>query len=268
MGTRLSEETLVLDETNDSRNDVELRLNVFPPKSGLPSFDPTSLAVLAYCKFGNAQVEIKSDGFSRLGFINDGEAIPSLTSGEVRTTSICDMLDLLRKSKFGADFHLSQKDCADAVAFIELMESRLLPAVLHTYWLDESNYQEFTREAYASAFPLPNAVFQPRWRRMAAATHLSNLEGGGATVGQEEANKRVYRDAFCCLNNLSDKLGTQRYLFGTEPTAADAIMFGYLAPLLHIPFPTNKLKGYLESYPNLSNTVNLIKRIYFTKTEL
>ena len=46
MGTRLSEETLVLDETNDSRNDVELRLNVFPPKSGLPSCDPTSLAVL------------------------------------------------------------------------------------------------------------------------------------------------------------------------------------------------------------------------------
>ena len=48
-----------------------------------------------------------------------------------------------------------------------------------------------------------------------------------------------------------------------RPTSADAIMFAYLAPILSMPFPKNRLRVHLEGYTNLCNTVHLIYKVYF-----
>ena len=48
-----------------------------------------------------------------------------------------------------------------------------------------------------------------------------------------------------------------------RPTTADAIMFGYIAPLLRINFPRNRLKGHIESYQNIIQTIDFILRRYF-----
>ena len=40
-------------------------------------------------------------------------------------------------------------------------------------------------------------------------------------------------------------------------------MFGYIAPLLRINFPRNRLKGHIESYQNIIQTIDFILRRYF-----
>ena len=49
----------------------------------------------------------------------------------LQTSQLCFDI-LLFQQKFGTDFELSHKECADSVAFIEMMKSRLLPAVVCT----------------------------------------------------------------------------------------------------------------------------------------
>lgn len=54
--------------------------------------------------------------------------------------------------------------------------------------------------------------------------------------------------------------------FVCRPTTVDAIMFGYLAPLLRINFPRNRLKGHIESFQNIVQTIDFILRRYFPPT--
>ena len=45
----------------------------------------------------------------------------------------------------------------------------------------------------------------------------------------------VFKNAEECLNMVSERLGsTNTYLFGMAPSSADAILYGYLAPLIKV----------------------------------
>ena len=59
----------------------------------------------------------------------------------------------------------------------------------------------------------------------------------------------VYKNAQECLNMMSERLGDQPYLFGKAPSSVDALLYGYLAPLLKAPFPNPKLKNHLQACP-------------------
>ena len=59
------------------------------------------------------------------------------------------------------------------------------------------------------------------------------------------------------------KILSTYFILYCRPTTADAIMFGYIAPLLRINFPRNRLKGHIESYQNIIQTIDFILRRYF-----
>ena len=75
----------------------------------------------------------------------------------------------------------------------------------------------------------------------------------------------VYKSAEECLNLLSERLGDDPYLFGQAPSSADAILYGYLAPLLMGPWPNPSLKNFLKACENLTKFVNRITIAYFSK---
>ena len=66
-----------------------------------------------------------------------------------------------------------------------------------------------------------------------------------------------------CLFLLSKGVEVMIFIDYCRPTSADAIMFAYLAPILSMPFPKNRLRIHLEGYTNLCNTVHLIYKVYF-----
>ena len=76
----------------------------------------------------------------------------------------------------------------------------------------------------------------------------------------------VYKSAEECLTLLSERLGDDHpYLFGQAPSSADAILYGYLAPLLMAPWPNPSLKNFLKQCDNLAKFVHRITVAYFSK---
>merc|ERR1712141_59410 len=71
-----------------------------------------------------------------------------------------------------------------------------------------------------------------------------------------------------CLIMMSERLGDQPYLFGQAPSSADAMLYGFLAPLLKAPFSNATLQNHLKACENLVKFVSRITLTYFSKIAL
>uniref|UniRef100_A0A1I7UZQ5 GST C-terminal domain-containing protein n=1 Tax=Caenorhabditis tropicalis TaxID=1561998 RepID=A0A1I7UZQ5_9PELO len=91
-------------------------------------------------------------------------------------------------------------------------------------------------------------------------------EEGGENVGRKN-DTEILKDAFMALNTLSTKLGDNKFFCGNKPTSLDALVFGYLAPLLRVPLPNDRLQVQLSACPNLVRFVETVSSIYLPLSE-
>ncbi|XP_072288328.1 metaxin-1 [Pyxicephalus adspersus] len=171
----------------------------------------------------------------------------------------------LRKQKYNADYDLSATQGADTLAFISLLEEKLLPALIHLFWVDAKNYVEHTRKWYAETIPFPLNFFIPNQMHKRYLERLQLIRGESWREEDEVLEKQLYSDAQECLGLLSQRLGTQKFFFGECPASLDAYIFSHLAPILNIKLPNNRLQQHLRSLSNLCQYCNSILSIYFTQ---
>ncbi|XP_067139102.1 metaxin-1 isoform X2 [Centruroides vittatus] len=226
---------------------------------GLPSVDPVCLQVMAYCKFSGAPVKItKSKGINQVCY-----DLPYFTHGlNIKLTKFKDIIAHLRKQNYCADFDLSQKQCSDIIAYSSLLKNSLYPALLYISWMDEQNYTEVTRPWYAKILPFPLNYFIPGHMQRKAIKTIHSLQNY-ENINEEQRETQIYKKAEECMTLLSERLGENEFFFGKRPCSADALVFGYLAPILKIPFPNAALQNYLKSCDNLNQFVNRILQRYF-----
>ncbi|XP_026883608.2 metaxin-1b isoform X1 [Electrophorus electricus] len=228
---------------------------------GLPSVDIDCLTVLAYAKFAGAPLKVHkltNPWRSPTGIL------PTLqTRGEGSVSQPSKIIIHLRKQKYNADYDLSAKEGADTLAFVSLLEEKLLPALIYTLWIDSKNYVDVTRRWYAENVPfplnfvLPNRMHAQRLGRLQLVREDPALEPG------EQLEQELYQEALECMTLLSQRLGSQKFFFGDSPSALDAYVFGHLAPLLKIKLPNRKLQQYLSSLENLQLFCTNILALYF-----
>lgn len=129
------------------------------------------------------------------------------------------------------------------------------------WWFNEQNYLHLTRPWYAKKIPFPGNYFIPgRYRSEAEHYMISRYND----LEELEIEKIIINQAIRCLSALSDKLSNQDYFFGVKPSSLDAIVFGYLAPLLKVPFPSySSLRTHLHAYSNLTSFVERILKKFF-----
>ncbi|XP_076157313.1 metaxin-1-like [Alosa pseudoharengus] len=228
---------------------------------GLPSVDADCLTVLAYAKFAGAPLKvhkITNPWRSPTGIL---PALKTRENGSVSQPS--KIIINLRKQKYNADYDLSAKEGADTLAFVSLLEEKLLPALIYTLWVDAKNYVDVTRRWYAEniTFPLnfllPNRMHNQQMERLRLVRGDPFLEPG------EELEKELYQDALECMSLLSQRLGSHKFFFGDSPSSLDAYVFGHLAPLLKIKLPNGKLQNHLTSLDNLRQFCTNILVLYF-----
>lgn len=65
------------------------------------------------------------------------------------------------------------------------------------------------------------------------------------------------------MNLLATRLGQSDFFFGSRPTYLDALVYGYLAPLLKAPLPNPALQNHLKGCPNLVRFVSRISTKFF-----
>ncbi|XP_041362963.1 metaxin-1-like [Gigantopelta aegis] len=242
--------------------DDVIQMQVWRGNWGLPSSDPNCLAVLAYCKFSGVPVRIRKTGNT---LRSPSGAFPILRHRAVTETKVSGIFSYLRKQRWGSDFELSNKQGADVIAYSSMLEEKLLPAILHLWWIDSKTFVDVTRPWYAKIVPFPLNFYVPG-RMQKEAWMRVFLPNNGANITTSEVEAKIYRDARECLNHLSYKLGDKEFFFGKMPTSLDALVFGYLAPILKAPLPNNQIQNHLKGCDNLSNLCDKILRRYFPPT--
>lgn len=100
------------------------------------------------------------------------------------------------------------------MAFMSLLEEKLLPVLIHTFWVDAKNYVEVTRKWYAEAMPFPLNFFLPGRMQRQYMERLQLLCGEHRPEEEEELEKELYQEARECLTLLSQRLGAQKFFFG------------------------------------------------------
>ncbi|XP_030044019.1 metaxin-1 isoform X2 [Microcaecilia unicolor] len=173
-------------------------------------------------------------------------------------------VDCLAVLKYNADYDLSARQGADTLAFVSLLEEKLLPALIHTFWIDAKNYVEHTRKWYAESIPFPLNFFLPNRMHRQHMERLRLIRGDAWIEDEGELEKELYRDAQECLSLLSQRLGSQKFFFGDSPASLDAYIFSHLALLLKANLPSSKLQQHLKSLDNLCNYCVSILSMYFT----
>ncbi|XP_058512272.1 metaxin-3 isoform X2 [Ochotona princeps] len=195
----------------------------------------------------------------------DGD-VPILTAEDSIVCQPAKILNFLRKQKYNADFDLTAKQGADTLAYVALLEERLLPAVLHTFWVESDNYFTVTKPWFASRIPFPLSLILPRRMSKGALDRILLTKGAPPLYQLQEVEAQIYRDAKECLNLLSHRLGTSQFFFGDTPCSLDAYVFGFLAPLYKVRFPQVQLQEHLKQLSNLCRFCDDILHSYFSLT--
>ncbi|KAG7457940.1 hypothetical protein MATL_G00232520 [Megalops atlanticus] len=228
---------------------------------GLPSVDSDSLTVLAYAKFAGAPLKVHKIANP---WRSPTGSLPALKTREEGSLSQPSKIIIhLRKQKYNADYDLSAKEGADTLAFISLLEEKMLPALIYAFWLDSKNYVDVTRRWYAENISFPFNFFLPNRMHGQQLERLRLVRGDSGLEPGDDIEKELYRDALECMTLLSQRLGSHKFFFGDSPSSLDAYVFGYLAPLVKIKLPSGKLQQHLNSLDNLRHFCTNILTLYF-----
>ncbi|XP_012771881.1 metaxin-3 isoform X2 [Maylandia zebra] len=228
---------------------------------GLPSVHTESLIVLAYTKFSGAKVAVSPIDWT---WKTITVTVPELVCGDTAVQEPTQILNFLRKQRFNADYELTARQGADTMAYIALLEEKLQPALLHTFWVDAENYSNLTRPWFASRSPFPLNFFVPGRLASGALSRILLTTGEAPLHRISEVEGKIYSDAKECLNLLSYRLGTANFFFGNSPTSLDAFAFGFLAPLHKASLPSSPLQSHLRQLDNLTGFCDNILAVYFS----
>uniref|UniRef100_G1STZ3 Metaxin 3 n=1 Tax=Oryctolagus cuniculus TaxID=9986 RepID=G1STZ3_RABIT len=192
--------------------------------------------------------------------------VPILTAEDSIVCQPAKILNFLRRQKYNADYELTAKQGADTLAYVALLEEKLLPAALHTFWVESDNYFTVTKPWFASRIPFPLSLILPGRMSRGALNRILLTRGAPPLYQLQEVEAQIYRDAKECLNLLSYRLGTSQFFFGDTPCTLDAYVFGFLAPLYKVRFPKVQLQEHLKQLSNLCRFCDDILHSYFRLT--
>ncbi|XP_033115310.1 metaxin-1-like isoform X2 [Anneissia japonica] len=243
----------------ESKMEANMRMKVWKGNWGLPSIDTRCLYLMAFAKFSGAPIKLEND-FDIWSNLKGN--FPILISDEMIMEGKNKIIEHLRTKGFDSDRDLTDIQRADILAFDALLEDKLLPALLHVYWIDAKNYVDVFRPVYANFLSFPfNFITPGKWQRY-NQERVETMFGGPHLV-EGELKEIIFKKAKKCLNLLSERLHDKDFFFGDMPTSLDAAVFGYLAPLLRAPLPSTELQAHLKACDNLCRLVSRIQMRYF-----
>uniref|UniRef100_A0AAZ3RXA5 Metaxin n=1 Tax=Oncorhynchus tshawytscha TaxID=74940 RepID=A0AAZ3RXA5_ONCTS len=229
---------------------------------GLPSVHTESLIVLAYAKFSGATITVAPIDWTWKTLTG---TVPELVYQGSTITEPAQILNFLRKQRFNADYELYLQPCGQIHHGLHaLLEEKLRPALLHTFWVDAENYANLTRPWFASRSPFPLNFLVPGRHANTALSRILLTKGESPLHTITEVEGKIYSEAKECLNLLSHRLGMAYYFFGNTPCSLDAFVFGFVAPLHKASLPSSPLQSHLRQLDNLQRFCDHILNAHFS----
>lgn len=220
-------------------------------------------SVPAYCKFSGLPTKVqKSHQLNAFTSSTSRYNLPVLEHGSVIESQTQKIFSYLRNKNLGVDNNLNSKQKADISAFSCLIQEKLHPAYIHQWWIDRQTYEDVTRPTFAKATPFPFNFFVPGQLHKEAKTQVYGPRVNDV-INETDVESMIYKEAKECLNHLSYRLGENDFFFGDQPSSLDALVFGYVAPLLKASLPNSQLANHVKGCQNLSGLCTRIMMRYF-----
>ena len=116
---------------------------------------------------------------------------------------------LRRKPATDLDANLGAELRAEVLAFATLVETNLLPALLHSTWCEPEAYSKFTRPALGAGLAFPLNF----WLPYVAKRGVNECIGGSSVI-------ELYEGACKALDALAGRLAPRGpYFLGAQPTS-------------------------------------------------
>lgn len=239
------------------------RVFVEPGAWGLPTLHAESLSALALLRFTGVPLSIRRGASESMTasrtlpvvIFDPGCAAPpvvcaGLSSVTAHLTTNAALPD--------PNAHLTPFMIAESTAFAALLAARFAPALLHELYLDDGNYADLyhtllSKHAADAAFPLNRLLPFLHRRRVRAQL-----------AGRDPDALRF--DAAAALAALATRLGDRNpFFYQDRPSVLDAVAYGYLAPLLHVPLQRSRLRAQVARFPNLVAFVGRVEKMFFKR---
>lgn len=148
--------------------------------------------------------------------------------------------------RFGKDpdAGLTPAQRGQAVAIQRLVEENLYWAMVYDRWVRAENWPILKGSVLGDIAAPVRALIAPLARRGVK----KQLAGHGMGLHSDEDIQAIARRD---LGALAGMLGDQDWFFGTEPTLADATVFGLLANIRHVEF-TSPMQAMIAGHENLA----------------
>ncbi|KAJ3289015.1 metaxin 1 [Rhizoclosmatium sp. JEL0117] len=186
--------------------------------------------------------------------ISPSGELPLLRDGTIPVAGTANIIRHLKRKGYDLDANLTPLQLAQSNSYINLIETKLYEARLHTLFMDAKNYNEDTLRVYSKQLDLMRRFYVPEILKKRVVGRLVGyrmmLDDEGKLVNE------VYLNAKDVFQALNDKLGDQLFFFGDKPTTLDAVAYAHLSlhalPLLSNP----KLNAILTfNFPNLTTYI-------------
>lgn len=226
-----------------------INLYQFPSYWGLSSASPFCIKLETYLKL--AEIPYKSILLYDPRKAPKGK-LPYIIDNNKKIADSSIIIEYLKKT-YGdkLDTHLTSEQKAIAVSVQRLCEEHLFWIIMHERWVSESGWKVIN-PVFFGKLSAPVRWFLPNLIRK-NIKKASYIHG----IGRFTDDERFYLgkqdiDAIVTL------LGSNNYFFGDTPTSIDAILYGFITPLIHTPieFP---LRDYLKKIPALMEYDKRIK---------
>ncbi len=234
----------------------DLVVHQLPPAWGLPSISPFCLKLELYLRITGIPFRSVVDATP---FRGPKGKLPWIEHDGKKIGDSGFIIDYLERT-FGRDPNagLSPAERALALSLRRLIEENLYWVMVYDRWVVEENWQRF-RAVVLGGVPAPlRPLIAPLARRGVRA----QLKGHGIGLHSRDEIHAVGRRDIAAI---ADVLGEKPFLMGDAPTEIDAIAYGLLPNVMHVPI-ASPVKDEALGRRNLVGYVERVTARYFAST--
>ncbi len=223
-----------------------------PPAWGLSTFSPFCLKVETYLRMAELPYQAKAADIrkapkGKVPWIED--------DGHVVADSSQIIAYLKEKHGDPLDRKLSASQRARALLLQRTIEEHTYFALAALRWFSDAAWPHL-REAFAPMLP---RLIAPMIMKSIRKSVRKSLHGQGmGRHGRDEIVELARRD----LEALSITLGDEPFFLGDRPTSIDAVVYGFLAQILFVPWDSEE-KAILRESPNLVEFCERMRERYW-----
>merc|ERR1712071_739462 len=160
---------------------TNMEIDIWKGEWGLPSIDVQCLQVMTLAKFSGAPLKINT---TNNPLRTPTGSLPVFRHDDECLTKVGDISSHLRRTNHNSDYELSPKQCAEVLAYSQLICEKLSPALKFVWWMDAKHL-------------------------------LGSLYNDDEDLSVIET--AVYKEAEECITLLAVKLGDKDFFFGQTP---------------------------------------------------